>query len=126
LGRITDLLLEHEGVDPTNERARALAWVFVHRPEMYVAGAPAQAPHYRFVCQIPEGQYNDERRAAVTQAVVEVEDQPQPSDVTAQTKATLTVTGICIERHSTAARDERRASRPRTGAFAVADGSGRV
>src|SRR4030095_16694542 len=78
LGRITDELLEHEGVDPTNERARPLAWVSVHRPEMYVAGAPAQAPHYRFICQVPEGQYNDERRAAVTaamtQAVVEAED----------------------------------------------------
>jgi phenylpyruvate tautomerase PptA (4-oxalocrotonate tautomerase family) len=77
LGRITNLLLEHEGVHPTNERARALTWVFVHRHEMYVAGTPAQAPHYRFVCQVPEGQYNDERRAAVTagmtQAVVEAE-----------------------------------------------------
>ena len=82
LGRITDLLLEHEGVDPTNERARALAWVFVHRAEMYVAGAPAQAPYYRFVCQVPEGQYNEERRAAVTagmtQAVVEAEDGSWP------------------------------------------------
>jgi phenylpyruvate tautomerase PptA (4-oxalocrotonate tautomerase family) len=82
LGRITDLLLEHEGVRPTNERARALAWVFVHRHEMYVGGEPAQAPHYRFVCQVPEGQYNDERRAAVTaamtQAVVEAEDGSRP------------------------------------------------
>jgi hypothetical protein len=79
---ITDALLEHEGVDPTNERARPLAWVSVHRPEMYVAGAPAQAPHYRFICQVPEGQYNDERRAAVTaamtQAVVEAEDGSWP------------------------------------------------
>jgi phenylpyruvate tautomerase PptA (4-oxalocrotonate tautomerase family) len=78
LGKITDLLLEHEGVDPTNERARMIAWVFVHRHEMYVAGAPAKEPRYRFVCQVPEGQYNDERRAAVTaamtQAVVEAED----------------------------------------------------
>jgi hypothetical protein len=44
---------------------------------MFVAGAPAAAPHYKFVCQVPEGQYNDERRAAVTaditQAVVEAE-----------------------------------------------------
>jgi phenylpyruvate tautomerase PptA (4-oxalocrotonate tautomerase family) len=82
LGRLTDLLLEHEGIHPTNERARALTWVFVHRHEMYVAGAPAQAPHYRFVCQDPEGQYNDERRAAVTaamtQAVVEAEDGSRP------------------------------------------------
>jgi phenylpyruvate tautomerase PptA (4-oxalocrotonate tautomerase family) len=78
LGRITDMLLEHEGVDPTAEMGRRLAWVFVHRHEMYVAGAPAQAPHYRFICHVPEGQYNDERRAAVTaamtQAVVEAED----------------------------------------------------
>ena len=45
---------------------------------MYVAGAPPKAPRYRFVCQVPEGQYNDERRAAVTaamtQAVAEAED----------------------------------------------------
>ena len=44
---------------------------------MYVAGVPAQEPHYKFVCQVPEGQYDDERRAAVTaaitQAVVEAE-----------------------------------------------------
>jgi predicted DCC family thiol-disulfide oxidoreductase YuxK/phenylpyruvate tautomerase PptA (4-oxalocrotonate tautomerase family) len=78
LGRITDLLLEHEGVHATKQRARALAWVFVHRPETYVGGGPAQAPHYRFICQVPEGQYNDERRAAVvaamTQAVADAED----------------------------------------------------
>jgi phenylpyruvate tautomerase PptA (4-oxalocrotonate tautomerase family) len=77
LARITDLLLEHEGVRPTNERARAYAWVFVHRHEMYVGGEPADLPHYRFVCNVPEGQYDDDRRAAVTagmtQAVVEAE-----------------------------------------------------
>jgi len=32
LARLTDLLLQHEGVDPANQAARALAWVFVHRP----------------------------------------------------------------------------------------------
>jgi phenylpyruvate tautomerase PptA (4-oxalocrotonate tautomerase family) len=82
LAKITDLLLEHEGARPTNARARALAWVFVHRHEMYVGGQPAQAPHYRFVCHVPEGQYNDERRAAVTaamtQAVLEAEDGSWP------------------------------------------------
>ena len=31
LATITDLLLEHEGVDPSNERARQLAWVFAQR-----------------------------------------------------------------------------------------------
>jgi len=71
LGTCTDLLLEHEGARPTNERARALAWVFVHRHETYVAGAPAGAPHYKFVCQVPEGQYDKQRRAAVTKAMTE-------------------------------------------------------
>jgi hypothetical protein len=33
IGRITDVLLEHEGVDPTNERARRLAWVGTRRRE---------------------------------------------------------------------------------------------
>ena len=83
LGKLTDLLLEHEGVQPTNERARALAWVFVHRHDMYVGGAPAQTPHYRFICQVPEGQYDDERRAAVTaamtQAVAEAEAGAHPN-----------------------------------------------
>ncbi len=82
LSRVTDLLLEHEGADPSNQAARSIAWVFLHRPEVYVAGAPAEAPHYRFVCQVPEGQYNDERRAAVTaamtQAVVEAENGAWP------------------------------------------------
>jgi phenylpyruvate tautomerase PptA (4-oxalocrotonate tautomerase family) len=71
LATCTDLLLKHEGVDPANPAARALAWVFVHRHEMYVAGAPAKAPYYRFVCWVPEGQYDDERRAAVTGAMTE-------------------------------------------------------
>jgi phenylpyruvate tautomerase PptA (4-oxalocrotonate tautomerase family) len=71
LSELTDLLLFHEGVDPTNETARQIAWVFVHRTEMYVAGAPADAPRYRFIAQVPEGQYDDERRAAVTKAMTE-------------------------------------------------------
>ena len=70
LATITDLLLEHEGVNPSNERARPLAWVFVHRPQVYVAGLPPKSPRYRFICQVPEGQYDDERRAAVTAAAV--------------------------------------------------------
>ena len=82
LGRISDLMLEHEGVDPTNEQARMLSWVFVHRHEMYVAGVPAKNPRYRFDCYVPEGQYNDERRAAmtasVTQAVVDAEGGSRP------------------------------------------------
>ena len=71
LSTCTDLLIKHEGADPTNENVRSIAWVFVHRPEMYVAGAPATEPRYRFVCQVPEGQYDPERRAAVTKAMTD-------------------------------------------------------
>jgi phenylpyruvate tautomerase PptA (4-oxalocrotonate tautomerase family) len=53
--------------------------VFLHRPAaVYVAGEPASAPRYRFVASVPEGQYDDERRAAivaaVTEAVLDAED----------------------------------------------------
>jgi hypothetical protein len=48
----------------------------------HVAGTPPKAPHYRFICQVPEGQYDDERRAAVTaavtQAVAEAEGGARP------------------------------------------------
>jgi len=71
LGTCTDLLIKHEGADPTNDKVRSLAWVFVHRHETYVAGAPAELPHYRFVCRVPEGQYDEKRRAAVTKKMTE-------------------------------------------------------
>jgi phenylpyruvate tautomerase PptA (4-oxalocrotonate tautomerase family) len=82
LRRVTDLFLEFEGVDPTIPQARHMTWVFVHRPDVYVAGAPPRTPRYRFICQVPEGQYNDERRAAVnaeiTRAVADAEDGAWP------------------------------------------------
>ena len=71
LARLTDLLLEHEGADPTNETVRPIAWVFVHRVDVYVAGAPADAPRYRFVASVPEGQFNPERRQAIVEAITE-------------------------------------------------------
>src|SRR5258708_4174241 len=40
LARLTDLLLEHEGADPTNETVRSLARAFVHRVDVYAAEAP--------------------------------------------------------------------------------------
>jgi hypothetical protein len=45
-------------------------WEFVDRHETYIAGGPAAAPYCKFVCQVPEGQYDD-RRAAVAQAITE-------------------------------------------------------
>jgi len=85
LSRLTDLLIEHEGADPTNETVRSIAWVFLHRPEtVFVGGAPATEPRYRLVVSVPEGQFDAERRqamvAALTDAVLDAEDGARERD----------------------------------------------
>lgn len=85
LSRLTDVLLEHEGADPSNPVARSVAWVFLHRPAaLFVAGELPEAPRYRIVATVPEGQFDDERRsamvAAVTEAVLDAEDGAHPRD----------------------------------------------
>jgi phenylpyruvate tautomerase PptA (4-oxalocrotonate tautomerase family) len=85
LSRLTDILLRNEGADPADPRARAIAWVFLHRPAaVFVAGERAAEPRYRIVASVPEGQFDDERRAAmvkdVTDAVLAAEDGTYPAD----------------------------------------------
>lgn len=85
LARLTDLLLEHEGADPTDPLSRSIAKVWLHRPAaLYVAGEAAAEPHYRIVAAVPEGQFDDERRAAmvaaVTDAVLDAEEGRHPRD----------------------------------------------
>ena len=85
LATLTDVLLKHEGADPTNPQARALAWIFLHRPAaLFVAGKPAEQPHYRVQVSVPEGQFDDERRAgmvaAVTEAILDAEQGVRPRD----------------------------------------------
>lgn len=79
LATLTDVLLKEEGADPGNPVARAIAWVFLHRPAaVYVAGKPAELPRYRVQVSVPEGQFDDERRsnmvAAVTNAILDAEN----------------------------------------------------
>ena len=79
LNKLTDVLLEHEGADPNNPAARALAKVWLHRPAAVVhAGAEPDMPHYRVIASVPESQFDDERRAsmvaAVTEAILAAED----------------------------------------------------
>ncbi|HWX52125.1 MAG TPA: hypothetical protein VNY34_02455 [Solirubrobacteraceae bacterium] len=72
LARLTDLLIVNEGADPSNPQVRSIAWLFVHRPEaVYVAGARASAPRYRFVASVPEGQYEPERREAMVRSITD-------------------------------------------------------
>ena len=84
MARLTDILLENEGADPDNETARSIASVFRHRVDVFVAGAAADAPRYRFVASVPEGQFNPERRQAiveaVTEAVLDAEEGSRPRD----------------------------------------------
>src|SRR5258708_19102126 len=72
LSNLTDILLRHEGADPSNPAARSIAWVFLHRPaSVFVAGEPAEEPRYRIIASVPEGQFDDERRQAIVEAVTE-------------------------------------------------------
>lgn len=76
---LTDILLEHEGADPANPVARALAKVWLHRPAAVLhAGERPAMPHYRVIASVPEGQFDEDRRAsmvaAVTQAILDAED----------------------------------------------------
>jgi phenylpyruvate tautomerase PptA (4-oxalocrotonate tautomerase family) len=85
ISQLTDLLLRHEGADPSDSRARAIAWVFLHRPaQVFVAGEAATEPRYRFIASVPEGQFDDERRAAivrdVTDAVLRAENNAHTYD----------------------------------------------
>ena len=78
LSQLTDLLLEHEGADPTNPRARSIAWVFLHRPTVFVGGSIPDEPRYRIIASVPEGQFTPERRQAavehMTEAILDAED----------------------------------------------------
>jgi len=81
LTRLTDVLLENEGADPTNPRARSVAWVVLHRPEaVFVAGERADLPRYRAVVSVPEGQVGPKRKAAMVAAVTEAILDAEPDD----------------------------------------------
>jgi phenylpyruvate tautomerase PptA (4-oxalocrotonate tautomerase family) len=85
LARLTDVLIENEGADPSNPQVRSIAWLFVHRPHaVFVAGAPADAPRYRFIASVPEGQYDTQRREAmvrdITEAVLDAEGAARDRD----------------------------------------------
>ena len=72
LSDLTDILLRHEGADPSDPAARSIAWVYLHRPaSLFVGGEPADEPRYRFIASVPEGQFDDERRQAMVEAVTE-------------------------------------------------------
>ncbi len=66
INRLTDIVIRHDGLDPADPRARSACWVFLHRPAaVYVAGKLADAPRYKLVPSVAEGQFNEHTRAAV-------------------------------------------------------------
>ena len=94
VARVTELLVEHEmrriidlmhepaAIDSMRKRAQSIAWTFVHRTETYVNGALPDAPYYRFVASIPEGQIDNRFAPAINKdilaAVVEAEGGKHP------------------------------------------------
>ncbi|WP_326626842.1 MULTISPECIES: tautomerase family protein [unclassified Streptomyces] len=78
MDELTSILLRAEGADPSNAFARQISWAFLHRPEVFVAGAIPEKPHYRVIAGVPEGQLNGAAKkqqlvAEVTDAIVRAE-----------------------------------------------------
>ncbi|QWG19290.1 Tautomerase enzyme [Bradyrhizobium sediminis] len=72
LSELTDILITLEGFEATNQRARDVTVIYLHRPaEVYVAGARATSPRYRIIPTVPEGQYTEEIRKAVVKQMTE-------------------------------------------------------
>ncbi|WP_335936101.1 tautomerase family protein [Streptomyces sp. PTD5-9] len=85
MNRITEILIRHEGFDPADPTTRSASWVFLHRPAaVYVGGTPAEAPHYKVVPSVPEGQLDRGKRAGivreVTEAILDAEAGAWPRD----------------------------------------------
>lgn len=85
LNHITEILIRYEGFDPGSQAARSASWVFLHRPAaVYVGGSPADAPRYKVVATVPEGQLDEKARAGViadvTEAILDAENGSWPRD----------------------------------------------
>lgn len=85
MNQITEILIRHEGFDPAEPAAWSASWVFLHRPAVvYVDGARADAPHYKVVPSVPEGQLDAGKRAGVvrevTEAILDAENGAWPRD----------------------------------------------
>jgi phenylpyruvate tautomerase PptA (4-oxalocrotonate tautomerase family) len=80
--RTVDIMEDEAAVEASIKRASSIAWLFVHRPEVYVAGTATEMPHYKFHIAAPESQIDDEFRAAsvrdITAAVAKAEDGKWP------------------------------------------------
>ncbi|WP_040808904.1 tautomerase family protein [Nocardia concava] len=85
MNRITEILIRHEGFDPDDPVTRSVSWVFLHRPAaVYVGGELADAPRYKVVPSVPEGQLDEAKRAGVirdvTAAILDAEAGAWPRD----------------------------------------------
>jgi phenylpyruvate tautomerase PptA (4-oxalocrotonate tautomerase family) len=70
--QLTRTLLKWEGAKPGNKAVEAIAWTFVHEPELItVAGRPAQEPRYRVVVGVPQGSLGDEEKQGMVAEVTE-------------------------------------------------------
>jgi phenylpyruvate tautomerase PptA (4-oxalocrotonate tautomerase family) len=85
MNTITEILIRHEGFDPNDALTRSVSWVFLHRPvAVFVGGQLAEAPHYKVVPSVPEGQLGADLPAAIigdiTEAILDAENGRWPRD----------------------------------------------
>lgn len=82
--RLTNFLIEAEGLDPRNEVTQSVAKIAVHRPTLYVGGSASPVPHYYFFAMLPEGQFDPQRWkiavARITDAFMDAETGARPRE----------------------------------------------
>lgn len=81
----TEILVRNEGFDPADPVTRSVSWLWLHRPAgIHVGGEPADAPRYKVVPSVPEGQLDEHKRASViaevTEAILDAENGAWPRD----------------------------------------------
>jgi phenylpyruvate tautomerase PptA (4-oxalocrotonate tautomerase family) len=81
LRKLMNLLLEHEGADPTRPAVQAMAWTFLHRPAVtLVGGIVPTEPRYWIGVTVPDGMLSQRRRDRLVENLTAAALDAQPPD----------------------------------------------
>ena len=73
--QLTNTLLKWEGAPIDNAMAQAISWGFVDQKPagtFYVGGAPIEEDHWRVKVTVPEGVFDDDKKAGLVKDVTEI------------------------------------------------------
>lgn len=80
LRTLMDLVLEHEGADPTRAAVQVMAWTYLHRPAaLLVGGQLPDDPRCRIIVTVPEGILSARKRQQLVKALTDALLDAQPT-----------------------------------------------